>query len=66
MNDITQSYRFQQVLLEAASYRTLRSLYQADPKIGPGTVDLFQRLFRSDRDDAGEFRAIATGRNVPR
>jgi len=33
MNDITQHWRFQQVLIEAAQYVTLRRIWEADPKV---------------------------------
>jgi hypothetical protein len=51
MRDLACSHYFQQILVEASQFRTLHALYQADPRIGPGTVDLFQRIFKSHRND---------------
>jgi hypothetical protein len=57
--DITQHWRFQQLLLEAAQYQCLRQIFESDPKIGPATAELLARCFRGYRDDAAILRGIA-------
>jgi hypothetical protein len=52
MNDITQNYRFQRILVEAAQYRTLRQIFRADPQVGPNTVKTLREIFAVERDDA--------------
>ena len=59
MNDITQHWRFQQVLIEAAQYVTLRRIWEADPKVGPETAKLLAKCFNSYRDDAAALHKIA-------
>jgi hypothetical protein len=34
MADITNTWRFQRILVEAAQFRTMRQIIDADPKIG--------------------------------
>ena len=60
MSDITQSFRFQRILVEAAQYRTLYELYKSDPNVGPGTATLLRDCFRADRDDARALRREIT------
>jgi hypothetical protein len=62
MVDLTQNYYLQQILVEAAQYRTVRAIYKSDPHIGPGTAALLRRVFSADRDDTGALRKIATER----
>jgi hypothetical protein len=61
MNDITEHYRVQQILIEAAQFRTLRAIYAADPNISPRTASLLRDCFRMYRDDPADLRKIAHG-----
>jgi hypothetical protein len=61
MNDITQNYRFQRILVEAAQYRTLRQLFRADPQVGPSTVKTLRDIFATERDDAEYLHKSARG-----
>jgi hypothetical protein len=60
MSDPTQNWRFSRILIEAAQYRTLRSVYERDPTIGPQTAATLAACFASHRDDAAALRRIAT------
>jgi hypothetical protein len=60
MNDITQ-YRIHRLITEAAQYRIMRRIYDADPNVGPGTAALLRDCFRTDRDDAAFLREISNG-----
>ena len=57
MRDLTQDYRFQRILIEAAQFRTLRAAYRADPS-GPVTTALFRETFSAHRDDPAILRDI--------
>jgi hypothetical protein len=59
MNDITQNYRFQRILVEASQYRTLRQIFNADPKVSPQTAALLRDVLASYRDDAGFLHEVA-------
>ena len=59
MSDITEHYRVQQILVEAAQYRTLRAIYASDPKVGPGTASLLRQCFAMHRHDPGDLHEIA-------
>jgi hypothetical protein len=58
MPDFNNNWRVQQILIESAQYRTLRAVYDADPKLSPGTVDVMRRCFQSHRDDPRALREI--------
>jgi hypothetical protein len=51
MNDITKHYRFQRILVEAAQYRSLRQVFNADPKVNSQTASLMRDILAADRDD---------------
>lgn len=57
MRDLTQDYRFQRILIEAAQFRTLRAAYRADPS-GPVTTALLRETFSAHRDDPAILRDI--------
>jgi hypothetical protein len=57
--DVTQSWRFSRILVEAAAYRTLRSVYEADPTVGRETAATLRACFQAQRDDAAALRKIA-------
>jgi hypothetical protein len=59
MNDITQCYRFQRILVEASQYRVLPQIFESDPSVGPATAALLRDCFRTYRDDAADLREIA-------
>jgi hypothetical protein len=59
MADITEHFRVQQILVEAAQYRTLRAIYASDPNVGPGTASLLRQCFAMHRDDAGDLHEFA-------
>jgi hypothetical protein len=56
MSDVTQHWRFSRIMVEAAQYRTLRSIYEADPQVGPQTAAMLRECFKSYRDDAAPDR----------
>jgi hypothetical protein len=58
--DITKHYQFQRILIEAAQYRTLRSILKADPEVSPGTAAILRDILVADRDDAAFMNEIAT------
>jgi hypothetical protein len=62
MNDITQHYRFQRILVEAAQFRVLHQIYEADPNVSPGTAALLRDCFRAYRDDPAALHEFAHGR----
>jgi hypothetical protein len=59
VNDITQHYRYQRILVEAAQYRVLRQIFESDPKVSSVTAELLAKCFRSYRDDAAFLHGIA-------
>jgi hypothetical protein len=65
MSDVTQSWRLQRILVEAAAYRTLRSVYESDPTVGRKTAATLRECFRAHRDDAAALRRIATDGTEP-
>jgi hypothetical protein len=65
MSDPTQSWCFSRILIEAAQYRTLRSISKRDPAIGPQTAATLSACFASHRHDAAALRFIATDGNEP-
>jgi hypothetical protein len=56
MVDMTQHYRVQRLLVEAAQYRVLHQIYESDPSVGPRTAALLRGCFRIYRDDAEALR----------
>jgi hypothetical protein len=60
MSDITNNYRFQRILIEAAQYRTLRQVFKADPAVTPKTAAIIRDVFIADRDDVAFIRENAT------
>jgi hypothetical protein len=62
MNDITQYYRFQRILVEAAQFRVLHQIYESDPSVGPGTAALLRNCFRTYQDDPAVLHEFAHGR----
>jgi hypothetical protein len=56
MDDKTQHYRVQRILVEAARYQVLHQIYKSDPSVGPKTAALLRDCFRVYRDDAEELR----------
>jgi hypothetical protein len=62
VEDFTRSCGFQRLLVEAAQFRLLRSVYESDPQIKPGTSALLRECFAAARrDDPGLMRSIAEG-----
>jgi hypothetical protein len=59
MVDLTQNHYLQQILVEAAQYRTVRAIYQSDPDLGPNTAAILREVLRADRDDTRTLRKIA-------
>ena len=53
MSDVTQNLKFGRILVQAAAYRTIRAIYQSDPKLGPSTTAAIRECLRSYRDDHG-------------
>jgi hypothetical protein len=66
MTDITETWRFSQILVDAAQYRLLRSIYETDPSVGPRTAATLRMCFASHRDDAGALGRIATDGREPK
>jgi hypothetical protein len=66
MTDVAQSWRLQRILVEAAAYRTLRSVYESDPAVGPSTAATLRACFAAHRDDAAALRRIATDGAEPK
>lgn len=62
MVDLTHNHYFQQILVEAAAYRTVRAIYKSDPNIGPSTIAVLREVLRADRDDAKALRGIVHNR----
>ena len=59
-NDFTRNYRFQRILVEAAEYRSLRQVYESDPKITPPTAKLLRECFAATRrDDPGALHRLS-------
>jgi hypothetical protein len=59
MADITQHHRFQRVLCEATMYRNLRAVFDCDPDLTPGTVNLLREFFLRDRNDPRDLYVAA-------
>jgi hypothetical protein len=59
MIDPTQTFRLSRLLAEASQYRTLRSIYERDPQVGPRTAATLRECFRTYRDDAAVLHEIA-------
>jgi hypothetical protein len=57
MTDIMQNYRFQQLLMQAARYQTIRQVFKSDPSFGPKTATIIRDCLRADRDDVEVLRA---------
>ena len=58
MRDLTQDYRFQRILVEAAQFRSLRAAYQADPQSAV-TAALLRETFSNHRDDPAILRKLS-------
>jgi hypothetical protein len=56
MVDMTQHYRVQRLLVEAAQYRVLHQIHESDPNVSPKTAALLRDCFRICRDDAEALR----------
>jgi hypothetical protein len=56
MVDMTQQYRLQRLVMEAAQYRVLHQIYRSDPGVSPKTAALLRDCFSSYRDDAEALR----------
>ncbi len=66
MSDITATWRFQQILVDAARYQMLRSIYENDRRLEPRTVATLRGCFAAHRDDAAELRRTATDGAEPK
>jgi hypothetical protein len=59
MNDITQHFRFQRILVEAANWRTMCALLDSDPDLRPNIAALIREIRKRDCDDPRALREIA-------
>ena len=66
MSDVIQSWRFQQILVHAARYQMLRSIYENDRRLEPRTVATLRACFAAHRDAAAELRQTATDGAEPK
>jgi hypothetical protein len=51
MSDVMQTPRFNEIVWEAAQFRTLRAVVRADPDVGPRTARIIRDAFRRDAVD---------------
>ena len=55
-------YRFHRVVTDAAQFRMMQRIYDADPKASPRTVELLLDCLRAKRDDDVFAREMTRGR----
>jgi hypothetical protein len=54
-------YRFHRVVTDAAQFRMMQRIYDADPKASPRTVELLLDCLRTKRDDDAFVREMTRG-----